>query len=125
MTLERALYVFVSMRSSDEQAVSSYRMQINNVKLITLVVGQAGLGFLVIIASQLITTIPDELCLAFLSVCNKTLVPSFCCIADAACLMKIGEILYNTCAFPNDFDSTTVNATSYFDVRLGCVREKV
>jgi hypothetical protein len=118
VTLERALSVFVPMRPSDEQALTHYRVHVKNVKLFRLVIGQVGLGCSFCMASRQIATVREELSLGFLSGCNDKMVSQFVRIAAGACLQKIREILSNTWAFSVAFDSATVDATSYFDVRV-------
>jgi hypothetical protein len=49
---------------------------------------------------------------------NESSVSLFFRVAAAACLQKISELLKRTWAFSVAFDSSTIEATSYFDVRV-------
>jgi hypothetical protein len=56
--------------------------------------------------------------LGYLNGCNESSVSRFVRVAAAACLQKISKLLKRTWAFSVAFDFSTIEATSYFDVRL-------
>jgi hypothetical protein len=91
---------------------------IKNMKLFKLVVGQVALGCSFRVASRQISLVREELSLGYLNGCNQVMVSRFVRVAAAACLQKISEFLKRTWAFSVAFDSSTIQATSYFDLRV-------
>jgi hypothetical protein len=101
----------------DENA-THYRVHIKNVKIYKLVVGQVSLGCSFRISSRQIALVRAELSLGYINGCDESSVSRFVRVAAAACLQKISELLMRTWAVSVAFDSSTIEATSYFDVSV-------
>jgi hypothetical protein len=93
-------------------------VHIKNLKLFKLVVRQVALGCLFRLASRQIALVREELLLGYLNGCNEAMVSQFVRVSAAVCLHKISELLKRTWAFSVAFDSSSIEATSYFDVRI-------
>ena len=115
--VERVLNVFVAQLDGDGSVVQ-YRAHIKNLKLFNLAIGYVALGSSFRLAARQIACAKEELRLGYLSSCDRGKVASFVRVAAAACLQKLREILGSVWAFSVAFDSATVQATSYFDVRV-------
>jgi hypothetical protein len=115
-TVESALTMFEPMHAAtgDENA-THFRVHIKNVKLFKLVVGQVALGCSLSVPSD--CSCREELSLGYLNGCNESSLSQFV-RAAAACLQNISEPVKRTWAFSVAFDSSTIKATSYFDVRV-------
>jgi hypothetical protein len=118
-TVESALLMFEPMyAATGNENVTHYRVHLKNVKMFKLVVGQVALGCSFRYASRQIALVHEELTLGYLNGRNESSVSRAVRVGAAACLQKISELLKRTWVFWVAFDSSTIEATSYFDVRV-------
>lgn len=116
-SVDSVLSVFDPVRS-EEGSVLCYRAHIRNVKLFKFVIGTVALGASFRLASRQVLCAREELSLGYLGGCTVTKVSRFVRVAAAACLQKLSEIMSAVWAFSLAFDSSTIESTSYFDVRV-------